>query len=333
MKRLYLILFWFLFLFGWFSGGAFAVEFPWDCDLVVDTYKTEWTFKAVDIVWTKSAFWSDLEKMLDSASLNQALLNMKKVCCNHNKDFQTILSDTCEEDRAYFFDGNVAESYYLFDHVLDVILRRLDWDAKNWYLMDNLDTKGSERRQKMDEIMLQTEGDENTMPSVISDEYQAYWTLNPENFTEGMVENPLVSLAEVVQIMESDNNMKIVKNYEEWSLWERYVNACNLAWYIYAKFYQSSINVPSLLKTRWNLIKNGENQCVKLVNQRLDAEKDYVKYVAISKWNMMFTDNVDKYVNTYLWERLSNLEELIMNTKARFMRVMKAVPKLVHITM
>lgn len=56
----------------------------------------------------------------------------------------------------------------------------------------------------------------------------------------------------------------------------------------------------------------------------------YTSYISIAKSNMMLTDSISEYAQ-YLDKRLQNLQEKIGNSKVRLLRVVKAVPKLVHI--
>ena len=57
--------------------------------------------------------------------LNTALLNLKKYCCS-KEWWLAKTSETCEKDKA-FFNDNVVDSKYLFDHIFDVVMRRLNW--------------------------------------------------------------------------------------------------------------------------------------------------------------------------------------------------------------
>lgn len=316
-------------LFLCIGESTFAVEFPWDCDLVVWTYKEKWSFESLDILWNQSDFMSVFEPIIWFNNLNQAFLNLKKTCCTKNQNFQVIMQESCQTDKPYFFEGNVPNSYYIYDYILDIMMRRLDWEAENYYLLDSLDPKWQEWRQLTSEIMETIERWEKTTPKFINDNYQDFWQISPDNLLFWINELPSSSLDELVSIMQESSNQEILEKYEDWTLGERYYNVCNISAFLYAFLYKSHPSVSSLSQTKWKLFLNGENQCLKIIDQRLDGEANYIELITIKKSNMMLTDSVNDYLNTYLWERLMNLEELIMNTKVRFLRVAKAVPKLI----
>ena len=312
-------------------GGVFAAEYPGDCNLVAGEFATEKTFNSVEILRTRSSLADTLEPVLDTTSLNRALLNLQKVCCYQNKDFRILRSDVCKHDAPFFYKGDVPDSFYLFDHVFDVIIRRLDGDQGHRYEQDLLDPKGEARHTRISSLMDQTKGDENTTPKVISDTYNEYWTIKAENILQGMMENIDFSLPDIVAQMTKGKNLEILKRYDARTLAERYRNSCNIAGFIYALFASVQDNQSSILATKGNLLDGSTNRCTALIQNKLDAIANYTTYVNISKSSMMLTDSIDEYVNTYLGSRLDNLQEMISYTRVLLLRVVKAVPKLIHI--
>lgn len=168
---------------------------------MIGDYASEGSFYSVKVLWTKSPLAKSLEKILDSKSLNQALLNLQKVCCENHKAFSSERKTVCEQDRPYFYEGNVPQSYYLFDHVRDVLIRRLEGNRKNRYLTDSLDPKGEAWYTQISSTMKQIHADENTTPKLIYETYKEYRSMKQENFLQGMMEDFPNALPEVIEEM------------------------------------------------------------------------------------------------------------------------------------
>ena len=77
--------------------------------------------------------------IIDNDSLNTAMLNLKKYCCEHEQWWLNQKSKTCIDD-SVFFNDSALESPYLFDHLFDVIMRRLSGltGEKNLYEKTNI---------------------------------------------------------------------------------------------------------------------------------------------------------------------------------------------------
>ena len=77
-------------------------------------------------------------------------MNLKKYCCNNEKWWLKKDYKTCKEDIP-FYNDNTLDSPYLFDHLFDVIMRRLNWLSgdKNIYTKTEMtiDNSWAERRE------------------------------------------------------------------------------------------------------------------------------------------------------------------------------------------
>ena len=136
-----------------------------------------WSFSIVDNSWwTSSNRYTNFltieqqEAIITKSDLNTALLNLKKFCCENKK--WNLTSNTCKKD-APFFNSNGLDSQYLFDHLFDVIMRRLNWinDKTNIYTETKMtvDDKWSARRERIDE---QAESTGWSNPQIISNKYE-----------------------------------------------------------------------------------------------------------------------------------------------------------------
>ena len=261
------------------------------------------------------------QEIIDSSTLNIAFLNLKKVCCEH-KEFSRINPNSCNNDKAHFYD-NVPQSYYLFDHLLDLYLRRLDGDPNAIYGGATLDETGQERRERSDETIEKIEG---TAPRVIDTKYREFRTIDSKNLLEGVAQDTSKSRNDYINNMNSEQNLEIINNYSERTLGEKYTNACNVVGYTYFLF-QTSENLVSISDTKAMLLNS--NSCPTLIHQRINAETYHVMQMSIQKGNTLLTDNVKEFANTYLNKRLLDLQTLLQKSQTSLTRVVRATSKLI----
>ena len=123
------------------------------------TYKQNWT-NWFDIVnksrevenyeFTKFLSIEQQTGIITKNDLNTAILNLKKYCCENK--LWDLGKDTCTKDKP-FFNDNALDSKYLFDHLMDVIMRRLNWSTwdNDIYKKTNMsvDPLWAERRSRI----------------------------------------------------------------------------------------------------------------------------------------------------------------------------------------
>ena len=273
--------------------------------------------------------------IIDNASLNTAMLNLKKYCCEHGDSwFQN--SETCIKDK-WFFNTNALDSPYLFDHLFDVIMRRLSGltGEKNIYEYTNMtvDDKWNERRAWITNVAESTWW---ASPQLIIDQYVqtraktppdygydisskiyvAFWSLMDDDF-----------LSYVSWEWESDESKDVataIKNYSNRTLYDRYINACAMAEYFYSLL-NVWINSDDRLITK-NRVSNWI--CHKFVTTQIDAENSYVKLV-IQKSSNLFLANYIAWYMDYLRGRSENLKSTQTEIQNKFLDIVRAVPKLI----
>ncbi|MDR2540445.1 MAG: hypothetical protein LBD11_01335 [Candidatus Peribacteria bacterium] len=263
------------------------------------------------------------DNIIDKDSLNAAFLNLKANCCA-NAEFKGENSNSCKQDVDYL-PTNTPKSYYLYDHLLDITMRRLD-GIKNGNLnpQAQLDPLGQERRELITKIM---EAEKGTTPGIITTFYEKYRTINSNNLLIGFEQDSSKSANYYTTQMTTGENKAKLENYNNRTLAERYKNVCNLVGYTYFLF-RGDTNAKAVSDTKSRLL-NG-NRCTNLINMRLNVETIYVKNVTIQKSNQALTDTVKGYF-TYINTRLSDLQTLMQQSKISRTRVVKAIPKLVPI--
>ena len=280
--------------------------------------------------------------IIDKPSLNTAMLNLKKYCCENEIWWLTQKSETCKKDKA-FFNPNVPDSPYLFDHLFDVIMRRLSW--LTWdtdiYTYSNMttDEKWTERRSRISE---QAENISGAIPQTIIDKYQIFRTQSPSNLNYDLAKKFDATfwnlsdewfLAYVSwqwsesEQSESKTVAKALKEYNKRTLYDRFNNAAALTEYFYSLLNLGNQWNGTTDRTRIiNIIANGSYN--KLIQNRINAENLYTQLVLQKSSNLFLENYTAWYVSYVAWrsENLSNTRTKISNL---FLDVIRAVPKLV----
>lgn len=139
------------------TGGVFAH----DCGLVVNT-----NINAVLTNYT--ANYQIYTQFLPAEAFNQALINLKAYCCAQ------VINPPCTDEEKANLPTQYMESAYLFDHLIDISMRRLDGNKALAYGLEP-DPTGSERRTKINGIASTTTG---IPANEIEKIYKSYRTLH-----------------------------------------------------------------------------------------------------------------------------------------------------------
>lgn len=304
------------------------------------SYKDKWSFEIVDIVreteqnkYTKFLTIDQQRNILKKDDLNTSILNLKKYCCENGK--WNLWVDTCEKDKPYFND-NALDSPYLFDHIFDVIMRRLNglnWE-KNIYTKTkmSLDDKWEERRKRIDKEAKSVSG---STPQTIITKYQQIWKQSPSslwyNITQKIYgafwnENSTF-LSYVSWSWNSEESKQIAeafKNYDKWTLYDRYINAWALSEYFYALLWAPDKGkrdtIARLKDKNWSWIL----QCDNIIAKQIDWEKNYVTLVTQRASNLFLFNFIEWYFS-YLYERQQKLQKLRKDSSDRWLDVTREI--------
>lgn len=272
------------------------------------------------------------DKIIDKDSLNTAILNLKKYCCENNEWWLSTKSETCKADHNSF-NPNAVDSPYLFIHLFDVIMRRLNW--LTWSEDIYTDTKmtvdelWAERRSRINEKAEDLSGSD--VQSII-DEYKKYWTYHKEyditkemdaQFWNASNEN---FLKYVIWSWweESEKISKVFQDYEKRSLYDRYHNACALTEYFYALlnvWIESDDKIKTInILAKW--------LCENTVKQQISDENKYVWIVTQKAWNRFLYNYLQSYIS-YLNDRRNTLRDTMKDTNNKRLDIVRGVPQLV----
>ncbi len=275
--------------------------------------------------------------IIDNDSLNTAMLNLKKYCCE-NKNLEPAQdSETCVKD-SVFFNDNTLESPYLFDHLFDVIMRRLSGltGEKNLYEKTNMtvDDKWTEWRARITE---KAESTWWTTPQIIINQYletrkqsspdlwynisskiyASFWDLSDDSF--------LTYVSWQWSSEESKKVAKAIQKYDERTLYDRYINACAMTEYFYSLLHlwvdSSDRSLTINRVSKW--------ACHNFVENQISAENAYVNLVIQQSSNLFLTNYIKWYMN-YLRDRSNNVRSRHNKIINNFLDITNAVPKLIR---
>ncbi len=321
---------------------SFAVPDNSDCGLFASQSFNNWDWFSI-VNWAREVENNERSKFLSidqqiaimpRTGLNVAVLNLKKYCCERNLWWMKMEDDICQQDKEYF-NNNALDSQYLFDHIFDVMMRRLNWLTwdNNIYPNVEVDQSGTERRTRINKKAEDLSGSD---AQSIIDEYTKVWKQSPSKFNitnevYGKFKDENKKFLRYVSWSWDDSTewkkvAEAMKKYNERTLYDRYINACALSEYFY-----SLLTVPfEETKNKGILIQRLSNWlCDKMVAAQIDWENAYVQLITQRASNLFLSNYIDWYV-WYLYYRENQLKNLRKNSTDRFLDVVRAVPNLVH---
>lgn len=269
--------------------------------------------------------------IIDKDSLNTAILNLKKYCCENNVDDIKYTSKTCETDN-WLFNDNALDSPYLFDHLFDVIMRRLSWMTWDEAIYKTqkiqVDEKWQERRTRIND---KAENLSGANPWEIINKYNTFRILTPEyNITQKVNEEYPSSTSDFLSYVswkwwwESESIAKSLQEYDKWTLYDRYNNACILSEYFYNLFNQW---IESSDKN--HLVRNiSQWTCISVIERQIKNETEYTKQIIQSSSNLFMKNYITSYIS-YLHDRMTTLKDTRHGTVDKWTAVVRAVPQLV----
>ena len=310
----------------------------------IQPYQQEWKKNWFEIVTnaretntnknTKFLTIEQQKAIITNDDLNTAILNLKKYCCEKEEWWLTQKSETCINDKA-FFNDNSLDSPYLYDHIFDVIMRRLNWlsGETNIYTKTNmtLDDKWASRREWIDKQALSQKW---SNPQTIIDKYKEFrtqsspelWYDISENINSIFWNNSDQDLLTYVSWQGGEESKSIsnaLKDYDKWSLQDRYINACALSEYFYAL-----LNIWPNSSDKFKIINEvSKKSCQKITESQIEREGLYVSLIEQRSSNL-FLSNYLEWYTSYLHERQLKFQDLINNIKNRRLDIIRAVPEL-----
>jgi len=287
IKKGFLI--WIFFLLFWY---AFASSSN-DCQLFSSDYK---------VISEQAIKKLGYEYIFPAEALEQSLLNLKTYCCKSVDPSD----DYCKKNKNNL-PQYYPESAFLYDHLIDVWIRRLNaFDNLTYWLQSDIIWK-----EWRDRIIKNSESKDWTTAKIIFDKYQKYRT----------VKNPIIT-ADSSSIINNETVFKSnYNNIDQVSLFDKYISLCFITKKIYEPFKGSVwIGNPSDSNSYYS-------KCLKLIKNRISQENTYVQSLIIRKSNKLLIDVNKAYMNdSFVKKSLMSLQSRISDIKNLFKTIVKQAP-------
>ena len=118
--------------------------------------------------------------LLPEEAIKRVTKNLRAYCCEQKYLRNTVDANgndiiVCDQDKDIPTNGYFPQSTYLFDHLIDVMLRRLDGNENLIYPDVPVHEKGKERRELMRNYANNPDGN---MPAAIVTSTNQYWNID-----------------------------------------------------------------------------------------------------------------------------------------------------------
>jgi len=285
-----------IFIFSIFSLFSF-----WSVFAVDDCHIVEF-----DLNEDSYNYW--LGNLYPDAAIYQAMLNLKAYCCYSNLIYD---KGTCDKDKSKFQEI-YPQSPYLYDHLLDVSLRRLDVVGNIYDLsISDLDDKAVEWRSYIvDDV---AENANWNFAMWVENKFSEFWADNPDYQKKFEQYNSAVYYS-------LDNLIDISLLYSDASLYQRYEEMC---WLNVSLYYilMSTFNKDSDLRLESDWFIRCRNYIVPKI---LNDEMIYVKAVVMKKSMQLLHSSINSYIYDYYGKnRLMHLQQNVMKLTDLFQTMAK----------
>lgn len=242
-----------------------------------------------------SANYTKYHKFMIPEGFAQAVTNLKTHCCT-----KKLITCTEAETKNFPKEEKYPQSDYLFDHLIDITMRRLDGEKTLAYNLD-VDPMAEKRRT----IIKDLANKENGIPaSIIQWDFVGYWTLNKKK----------------------TRNLEIVlKNYNTTDTWtlsmaDKYDTVCELSKMLYKELQKDT----KVIIGEYNEPKSFFKKCTNMVKDRVQRESVYVKILMIQKSTQILDESTKAYTKKhFVEEKLMALWSLISKVKDTFQTIIQ----------
>lgn len=266
-----------------------AYTFANDC-FIVSWEKTESLIKEYEWI-------TKYHKFLPIEWFKTVVYNLKAYCCSQN------LIECSKDEKTNLPKKNFPESANIFDHLLDINMRRLDGISSLAYQKE-VDPMAKIRREKINAIAADPKGKQ-----AMTIEWLFTWYRNPHK-------------------KYIKNTTEVLKNYDTTnisilSMDDKYNKLCEITKLIY-----ENIQIKGTLSIgTYNESNSFYKKCENMVRERVQRETQYTKLLMIQKSTQMFNTTFSTYTKThFVEEKLMGLRNLITKVKDYFQTIVQQAP-------
>lgn len=266
--------------------GLTSYSFANDCNLIITGNLGELNN------YTNVAY----SNVVPQEAFARALNNLKTYCCT------VVVPNKCTSEQKRTLEKLYPKSAYLFDHLLDVTMRRLDGVQSLAYGLEP-DKAGKARRDYITSIANQPNG---APAKGIEENFKNYRTLHEKNTKD---------LTVVAKNYRGDNTATL-------SLADKYNTLCGLL----KNVYQDTQSDTTIIG--WEFENNSfYRKCKDLVAQRVGKETAYTKLLMIKQSTKLLDETTKAYTRKYfVQEKLMGLRNLITKVKDNFTTIVQQAP-------
>ncbi len=282
-----ILIFTFVSLFFWIFWETYAKN---DCELLTDGLRS-----------ISEIYADNISQMYPKEDVQIAIDHLIYFCCENWYAKKSKHCPPQDGDWKLLESKLYAQSPYLYDQILDIWLRRLDGDMNAQYEEAWLDKVGRERRERIRTASQLTNW---LIPKTVIEKYKYLrkpWADDDDGF--------------------SSNNITIIsEKWEKYWLKNRYFAMCYISDYIESVI-NSDIDIDDKIKTQKQTKK-----CFWLVDEIIQQEFAYMKWVMIQQWARLVSHNMKTYTDEYFtrW-RLQPVLEKFANMQAMFLMINQKV--------
>jgi len=236
----------------------------------------------------------EYRQFLDENAFQKAIIHLKAYCCKHH----IKCTDNLPEK-------HYPQSAFLFDHLVDVSMRRLDGIKELAYGLDP-DPMAKTRREEINKIAADPTGQQAVGIQELLNNYRP-----KEDKKKTQRTNTIV--------LPKYNT----SNTEELSLTDKYATLCEINKIIY----QDLVVTQAVPLGRYSDTSSFYRKCINLTRARVQSEIQYVKLLMVQKSSQMLDTTTKAYTKTYFGqEKLMGLRTLITKVKNLFQTIVKQAP-------
>lgn len=241
---------------------------------------------------------TEYHKFLSKEGFITIISNLKAYCCSQN------LIECSENEKANLPEKNYPESPYMFDHLIDMTMRRLDGIPSLAYGKD-VDPMAKFRRETIDAIAADPTG---AQAMTVEDKFATYRSLDRKK-TKNIKERVLPNYD--------------TTNTELLSLADKYNKLCEINKLLYKDIQDNQ----SIIVGEYSESNSFYRKCETMVRERIQRETQYTKLLMIQKSTQMLTETTKEYTKThFVEEKLMGLRNLITKVKDFFQTIVQQAP-------
>ena len=218
-------------MIGVIGIGIWGISTAHDCNLFNEVSVIDWKVTPYPAILKDDPILN----VVPEDALHRALLNLQAHCCATNKSDRS--GKGCQSSISDWKNRtNYPQSAFLFDHIVDVLMRRLANDRS--YPGLPVDKKANEWHSKVDGLVSSVDG---VLPLQFQTEYDKYWQLQ-SNYL--LPEYEYSSSVKYPDLMRQLENINKLNQYDQWTIRTSYFNVCSVAVYLNMILAPNNANTP-----------------------------------------------------------------------------------------